>query len=264
MIANELCFDAEINDEDMEKLIDSSRHRSKLKLLREGSSRRVYKLNDEVLLTEFKDQVHSNKDGFIVVNGTSIERVRIYKILNDYLTKNGVPGSAIAFYDRCVAHRNLPVSENIEVIVKTRIIGSTKHQYVGLGDVQTRFGGYLKANTNHRPFIRFDWRSVSGDRILPNPLADYFIDTDEASKTVYRAFRLLCDRFSVCDLDLIDACFYLTSCGRYLCVEVSPDNLGNIEYVGNDAQLTRTINHKDKGSYLTKYKMIRTLLEATI
>ena len=120
MIANELCFDAEINDEDMEKLIDSSRHRSKLKLLREGSSRRVYKLNDEVLLTEFKDQVHSNKDGFIVVNGTSIERVRIYKILNDYLTKNGVPGSAIAFYDRCVAHRNLPVSENIEVIVKTR------------------------------------------------------------------------------------------------------------------------------------------------
>ena len=263
MIANEI-FSEEIKKEDISKLTGGGRHQSNLPLFREGASRRVYKVTDAVLLTEFKDQVHSNRDGFVVVKGTSIERVRIYKILNDYLTKNGVPGSAIAFYDRYVAHRNLPVSENIEVIVKTRIIGSTKHQYVGLGDVQTRFGGYLKANANHRPFIRFDWRSVAGDIALPKPLADYFIDTDAASKTVYRAFRLLCERFSVCDLDLIDACFYLTSCGRYLCVEVSPDNLGNIEYVGNATHIMQAINHKDKDRYLTKYKMIRTLLEATI
>lgn len=233
-------------------------------IIHNGRSRTVRLLDNGILLSEFKDTVYSNTEKNVIhVDGTAKERVKIYEMLHKLLVEANFKSSAISFYDKYVCHQNVEVAEKIEVIIKTQLIGSPKHIYQNITKTKNRFGEYLNPTKNHTPYVRFDWRGKGPNDDIPMPigLADYFIDTSNASKTALQVFQLIQNKFMLSSLHLIDACFYMSTCGTIFCIELSPDNLGNIIYNGKDYAIKKIINTKDKTLYREKYQTIRQLLE---
>lgn len=130
----------------------------------------------------------------------------------------------------------LPLANPIEIITKVRHSGTSKHRYY-------RFGDYLGTRTP-RPhkqiqpdglypetIVRFDWRNPMHDRngnrladeILPEQIADWFIDTKQAAHTAQTAFTALTTHFKRKGLELWDICYFIANDGTTMFGEVSPD-----------------------------------------
>lgn len=127
----------------------------------------------------------------------------------------------------------LPKAPPIEVVAKARHTGTSKHRYYNFGAYPTRDGQHIKPEDAYpEPIVRFDWRNpmhhpVTGERladeILPEAVADWFIDTHEATQIGARAFEVLSEFFRSKTLDLWDICFFITEDGKKLFGEISPD-----------------------------------------
>jgi phosphoribosylaminoimidazole-succinocarboxamide synthase len=127
----------------------------------------------------------------------------------------------------------LPLAPPIEVIAKARHTGTSKHRYFNFNQHPTRDGEYIESESPYpEPIIRFDWRNPMthpttgqrlADEILPESMADWFIDTKQARLTAAKAFAGLSAYMRERDMDLWDICFFVSEDGQKLFGEVSPD-----------------------------------------
>lgn len=128
---------------------------------------------------------------------------------------------------------DLPIAPPIEVIAKARHTGTSKHRYYDFGNYPTRDGQYIETEELYpEPVIRFDWRNPMrrpdtgerlADEILPEVMADWFINTEQARATATKAFLGLSDFMGERGLDLWDICFFISEDGQKLFGEISPD-----------------------------------------
>ena len=134
----------------------------------------------------------------------------------------------------------LPVAPPVEVVVKRVHSGTPKHRYYGLDRWAARIshpsfpGASLVVDKPYpETFVRFDWRNPLtdgegrrlADEVLPEPMADWFIDSLEARKTALRAFTALDKYLRRRGMELWDICFFISEDGKVMFGEVSPDCL---------------------------------------
>jgi len=145
----------------------------------------------------------------------------------------------------------------IEVVVKSAFIGSPKHLYLGLDKRVGRDGTLLNVGDRHPPYVRFDWRNPlpEPDRVIPEALADRFIDTQKAKTTALLAFKCLREHLLQKSFDLLDICFFMNETGDTICGEVSTDNT-QIIYTGSDPELKVLFSKREKEAMLERAIMI--------
>ncbi len=127
----------------------------------------------------------------------------------------------------------LPKAPPIEVIAKARHTGTSKHRYYNFGAYPTRHGQSIAAEEAYpQTVIRFDWRNPMNhpqtgerlaDEILPETIANWFIDTGRAKHTATIAFEGLRSFLETKQLELVDMCFFISEDGELLFGEISPD-----------------------------------------
>ncbi len=134
----------------------------------------------------------------------------------------------------------LPIAPPVEVVVKRVHSGTPKHRYYQFDDYGVRAshpqfpGAALQIDGPYpEALVRFDWRNpmVDGngqrlaDEVLPEPMADWFIDVNQAKQTAMKTFNALDSFFGQRQLELWDICFFISEDGRVMFGEVSPDCL---------------------------------------
>jgi len=216
-----------------------------LSLFFEGNSRIIKQLSDGRLICRLKPTIFSWEDGgYIYVPGIDAIRLKLNAILCDVLHKNGVKTSTIDTLEEYIIMEKYEIPP-IEVVVKGSFIGSPKHIYKSIEKSQTRFKSFIPHK--HNPYVRFDWRNPLplDDQCMPEELANYFIDVEEAKKTALSSFHILQSYYLNYDLDLLDICFFMNTKGNVICAEVSTDNC-RLAYVGENIDVHRVMNGKDK------------------
>lgn len=135
---------------------------------------------------------------------------------------------------------SLPIAPPVEVVVKAVHSGTPKHRYYKFNDYKVRksHAGFPKATiVQESPYseniVRFDWRNPMtddqgnrlADEVLPEQMADWFIDVEKAGRTALRAFTILTEFMKTKDLSLWDICLFIAEDGETMFGEVSPDCL---------------------------------------
>lgn len=232
----------------------------KLPLVAEGESKEVRYCGGGEVIIRLKPTIYSythNRAG--IVSGTDTLRLRAIAALLPVLRDAGARHSYIEVNDRWIRSRlvlqpvtlhepepfrpadltpaeiaALPMAPPIEVVVKKVHGGTPKHRYYRFSNYPTRTDEYIEPERSYpQPIVRFDWRNPMydadgnrlADEVLPEPMADWFIDTSEARRTALTAFDALNTYLSIKGLDLWDICFFVTTDGKTLFGEVSPDGL---------------------------------------
>lgn len=228
-------------------------------LVVEGESKEVRYAGQSQVVIRLKPTVYSfthNRTGEIL--GSDVARLQAVQQILPALTAAGVDHTYQAVNDRWImsdlvlqperpGHEPpfrphdlseaeiaaLPKAPPIEVIAKARHTGTSKHRYFGFDTYPMRDGSYVGPEEPYpHPIIRFDWRNPMkhpetdarlADEILPELIANWFIDTDTAQKTAAKAFSVLSAFFEAHKMDLWDICFFITEDGKKLFGEVSPD-----------------------------------------
>lgn len=237
-----------------------------LPLFHDGDSRQIRELPEypSLLIQKLKPTAYSFvADGAVEVDAETAKlRVLIDAHILEVLEDAGIWMSNLAHQDDYILMRREPVATQIEVVVKGALVGSPKHLYKGIEGSVDRFGNTVKAGESHNPYVRFDWRiPPPGDDIEITPgRAKSFIDTQVAEKTALEAYDVLKVHFACHDMDLKDGCFFMTKDGYTICGEVSPDNLGNIEYTGDTPEIRAIFEDRSKENFVNKLKEIAKLL----
>jgi phosphoribosylaminoimidazole-succinocarboxamide synthase len=198
---------------------------AELPLLVEGESKVLRAAAPGLAVVRLKPTLFSFRAGrHGIVEGTDALRLRISERLWAVLEGSGIPTTirSVGLHSYLTEFVDAPP---IEVVVKACNVGTPKHIYSGMGTHRTRFGTTIEADVPHPPYVRFDWRNPLPDRdeCLPLWLADQFIDVNCAQKTALYAFDVLSSYFQARGLHLLDICFMMTSDGKALYGEVSPD-----------------------------------------
>ncbi len=235
-----------------------------LPIVHSGYSREIRLIPDTpYALSRFNPNVYSFvAQGVVEVPDTDKERIVINQYFADYLKKHGIQMNTLYSCDRYSLIRYEDAPQTIEVVVKAAFKGSCKHTYKNLPTVPTRFGKPLTVGQLHKPYVRFDWRSddENDDAVLPEGLADYYINTRTAKQTVLKTYRLIKKKLNQHSLDIEDICFFLNTAGDTIICEITPDNMGPIRYTGKDTKLQAIFTNKDKYALLEKYRAFRQLL----
>lgn len=230
-----------------------------LPLVTEGESKEVRYAGEGEVVIKLKPTIYSfthNRAGIIegsdrlrlqaiqkimpVIIAAGLEHT--YREVNDHwitselVLQPDIQGKKPAFRPDDLSQKEideLPVAPPIEVIAKARHTGTSKHRYFDLPNHPTRFGNHISVDAEYpESLIRFDWRNPMwqpdtgirlADEILPEPMADWFIDTKTARYTAHTAFKALSDHFQKNGLDLWDICFFISQDGDKLFGEISPD-----------------------------------------
>lgn len=129
---------------------------------------------------------------------------------------------------------------SIEVIMKRFHSGTSKHRYRGMNGVRVRashplyggVGAQIKAEDAYpAPIVRFDWRNPLrdqdgrqvADEILPEDVADWFIDVKKARVTARRVYDALESFLAERDIVLYDICLFIGEDGETVYGEISQD-----------------------------------------
>ena len=198
-----------------------------------------------------------------VVEGSDVMRLRASKIFREVLRRAGVAHAYRAINDRWVlaelvlqpatarvpspfrpadldaaAVAGLGVAPPIEVVLKRMHSGTSKHRYFGMAGHPVRashplYAGMSFAAEDAYPeaIVRFDWRNPLEDdakkrlcdEILPDSVADWYINTAVARRTAMRLFDALTDFLGERDIVCYDLCLFLTEDGRTVFGEISQD-----------------------------------------
>jgi phosphoribosylaminoimidazole-succinocarboxamide synthase len=127
---------------------------------------------------------------------------------------------------------NLPVFSPIEVIVKKSHVGTPKYRYRDIDKYPTRNCQIIKeAGDYPNIIVRFDWRNPLhdennkrlADEVMPEEMADWWIDTKQAKNTAKKAFVLLEKYLLARGIKLLDICFFIDASGKIIYSEISPD-----------------------------------------
>jgi phosphoribosylaminoimidazole-succinocarboxamide synthase len=231
-----------------------------LPLIIEGESKEVRYAGDGLVVIHFKPTIYSfthNRCG--VVPGSNVLRLRATKIFTQVLKDAGIDCAYQDMNDNWALARFISpahkcdeicwdeywpqnvapqVAPPIEVIVKRMHSGTSKHRYFGFSDYKVRASHPLYALESFEadgpypvPIVRFDWRNPllgeNGkrieDEILPNSVADWFINVREAEKTALKVYDVLSDFLSKKDIVCYDLCLFITEDGRTVFGEISQD-----------------------------------------
>jgi len=198
-----------------------------------------------------------------VVEGSDVLRLRASRIFADVLRRAGIRHAYRRVTDRFVLAdlvlqprsatvaapfrpgdltadqvATLPVAPPIEVVLKRMHSGTSKHRYFGMAGHPVRASHPLFAGMTFGPddayplpIVRFDWRnplaSPTGDRladeILPEPVADWFIDVARARDTALRVFEAMTEFLGERDIVCYDLCLFVTEDGGTVFGEISQD-----------------------------------------
>jgi len=132
----------------------------------------------------------------------------------------------------------LSIAPPIEVIIKRMHSGTSKHRYFGMAGHPIRrshplFAGFTFSDEDAypQPMVRFDWRNPLhddrdrrlADEILPEPVADWYIDIAAARQTALRVYDALSEFLNERDVVCYDLCLFVTEDGRTVFGEISQD-----------------------------------------
>lgn len=197
------------------------------------------------------------------IAGTDDLRLRASKALLEVVAKSGVTHTYRGFNDGLILSElvmpestgeqysdfiptdltleqrgRLAKAAPIEVIVKRFHSGTPKHRYFGMNGTTARqgigigSGQHIKDDARYPQIVtRFDWRnpmtSPSGERladeVLPEVMANWYIDVERASQTARAAFGGIERALGKVGLELWDMCFFITEDGQKIFSEISPD-----------------------------------------
>lgn len=155
----------------------------------------------------------------------------IYSVLALERESDGQPKFEPADLDRD-AMAALPVFTPLEVVVKKAHEGTPKHRYYDIDKWRTRAGAVIMPGGPYpETIVRFDWRNplVSregvrlADECMPEAMANWYIDVEQARDTALAAFNTLNRFLNGRGVELIDICFFISEDGRTILSEVSPD-----------------------------------------
>ena len=133
---------------------------------------------------------------------------------------------------------SLGVAPPIEVVIKRMHSGTSKHRYFGMAGWPVRashplYRSFRFANEDAypSPIVRFDWRNPLlddkgnrlADEILPEPVADWFIDVAKAKDTALRVYDALSEFLNERDVVCYDLCLFITEDGKTVFGELSQD-----------------------------------------
>jgi phosphoribosylaminoimidazole-succinocarboxamide synthase len=234
-----------------------------LPLVVEGESKEVRYAGNGKVVIRFKPTIYSftaNRAG--VIEGSDVLRLRASKIFLDVLKKSGIKHAYREVTDNWVLAdliiqpevantkpfrptdlspeeiNLLPVAPAIEVIVKRMHSGTSKHRYFGMSDYLVRESHQFYANMKlendgsyPEPIVRFDWRNPLlddkgnrlADEILPDTVADWFIDTKKARTTALQLYDVLSVFLSTKDIVCYDLCLFIAEDGETVFGEISQD-----------------------------------------
>lgn len=214
-----------------------------LSLLKMGESKEV---RDAGLSTDgnrlcairFKPTIYSftsNRSG--IVPGSDLLRLRATKVLVDVLREAGVHHAYRAVGERFVLSEFVD-DPNVEVIVKMYHSGTSKHRYVGMSERRVRPGSIFEdtwfsdMGAYPHPIVRFDWRNPLlhpktneriADEVMPEDIADWWIDTKVARITALKTFQALLEFLGRRDVMLYDLCLFISRDGQTVFGEISQD-----------------------------------------
>jgi len=132
----------------------------------------------------------------------------------------------------------LAVAPPIEVVLKRMHSGTSKHRYFGMAGHPVRkshplYAGATFAADDAYPqaIVRFDWRNPLKDdkenrlqdEILPDTVADWFIDTAKARATALKVFEAMSNFLETRDIVCYDLCLFVTEDGETVFGEISQD-----------------------------------------
>jgi phosphoribosylaminoimidazole-succinocarboxamide synthase len=198
-----------------------------------------------------------------VVPGSDVLRLRASAIFREVLRRAGIPHTYRRVTDRFVLSElvlqprtalvpspfrpadlspeelaRLAVAPPIEVVVKRMHSGTSKHRYHAMAGQPVRRDHPTYAGMSFGPeeaypqaIARFDWRnplkSAAGERladeVLPDAVADWFIDTARARATALSVYDALTDFLGDHDIVCYDLCLFVTEDGRTVFGEISQD-----------------------------------------
>lgn len=245
-------------------LNDAIQRYESLSVFHSGDSREIRSLPErsDLLVAKLQPRIYSfEANGSIDAPGTEAVRAKINAYLCSILDAAGLRTTTLATQDVFILMRKENVASRIEAVFKTRFSGSPKHRYKDLPEVPTRTGDTIAVNESHPPYIRFDWRNSppDEDQVLPDGLADQFVDVQAARQTVMTAYEALKQHLHPRNLELLDGCFFLSQDGRVICAEVSCDNM-RFAYRGHNLTHQNIFNEKTKDNVLRKWALIHELL----
>lgn len=132
----------------------------------------------------------------------------------------------------------LSIAPPIEVVIKRYHIGTPKHRYFKISDFflrtnHPRFRGLSIKDESKYPetVIRFDWRNPVqnekgerlADEVLPDQMADWYIDVTKARETAIRTYKVISDFLADKGLECWDLCLFITEDGNTVFGEISQD-----------------------------------------
>lgn len=186
----------------------------------------------------FKPTIYSftsNRCG--VVPGSDSLRLRATRRLVDVLRGAGIKHAYRVVGERFVLAEYVD-DPNVEVIVKQFHSGTSKHRYFGMAGRRVRPGSIFEGThfedmgAYPYPIVRFDWRNpfehpVTGarlaDEVLPEDIADWWIDTKRARGTALATFTALTEFLVARDILLYDLCLFISANGETVYGEISQD-----------------------------------------
>jgi len=136
------------------------------------------------------------------------------------------------------AIEKLNVAPPIEVIVKRMHSGTSKHRYYKMSGHPIRKSHELFSDFAFHdedaypcPIVRFDWRNPLynhegtqlADEVLPEVIADWYIDTKKARATALKLFDALSDFLNERDIVCYDLCLFISEGGEIVFGEISQD-----------------------------------------
>lgn len=198
-----------------------------------------------------------------VVEGSDLLRLRATKIFLEVLRKAGVEHAYQKVNDRWILSKlvlqaatpmdpdpfrpndlreesawGLPIAQPIETVIKRMHSGTSKHRYFGMSGCTVRGKHPIYPNMSisnddpyPAPIVRFDWRNPlqdpSGkklaDEILPDQIADLFIDVKRAKVTALKVYDALSDFLGRHDIVCYDLCLFIAEDGETVFGEISQD-----------------------------------------
>lgn len=232
----------------------------KLLLVVEGESKEIRYLGDGKVAIRLKPTIYSyTHNRCSTISGTEVLRLNTTKVIVQALQKSGVKHAYTDFTDNYIIAdlllssteskfipsdlsakqiKKLQVAPPIEVVVKSRHVGTPKHRYYQFENYPLRsdhpaFDGLVikPDDTYPETIVRFDWRnpmhSKDGQRLadetLSEQMADWFIDVEKAKDTALRAYEAMRSLLANKGIDLWDVCFFISQDGSTVFSEISQD-----------------------------------------
>jgi phosphoribosylaminoimidazole-succinocarboxamide synthase len=215
-----------------------------LPFLKEGESKEIRDAGTSpegvrLCVIRLKPTIYSftaNRTG--IVPGSDLLRLRATKVFTEVLREAGIKHAYLEVGDKFILSEYVENDPNVEVIVKAFHSGTSKHRYHGMSGRKVRAGSLWEGMSFEDmgaypcPVVRFDWRNpfehpVSrvklADEVMPEDIADWWIDTRAARATAMRTYSVLQEFLAARDIVLYDLCLFVSADGKTLFGEVSQD-----------------------------------------